>query len=85
MERRLARILHYVLECMDKTPGRATAVVLAEYHNPDVAEGVDEDADEPAAADEAAAAAAAPPPAEGAQQPPAAIDNEVRGRRHDVH
>ena len=94
MERRLARLMRYVLECMDKSPGRATAVVLAEFHNPEVSEALhtgDEEGGEPPE-DEAAAAAVVQPPdaAAGLQPPPPPppplppVDNEARARQRDV-
>lgn len=38
LERRLHKIMQYLLECLDKTAGAAEAVVMNEYHNSLVAE-----------------------------------------------
>jgi hypothetical protein len=38
LERRLHKIMQYLLECMDKTAGGIEAVVMNEYHNAQVAD-----------------------------------------------
>lgn len=43
LERRLHKIMQYVLECLDKTAGAADSVVMNEYHNSLVADEANED------------------------------------------
>jgi hypothetical protein len=36
LERRLHKIMQYVLECLDKTPGGTESVIMNEFHNPSI-------------------------------------------------
>ncbi|KAH7732197.1 Protein FAM20C precursor [Aphelenchoides avenae] len=80
LERRLYKIMKYVLECLDKKSGNVESVVLTEYHNrlvalPKPGQDPDEEADDRSKdekADAKAAAAAAQNPPENAAAAPVA-------------
>ncbi|KAI6240115.1 hypothetical protein M3Y99_00497300 [Aphelenchoides fujianensis] len=85
LERRLHKIMQYVLECLDKTPGKAEGMVLNEYHNsavPDSQKAADDNTNEneeppaPKLNDPLAAAAHN----EGAIPPPELNGNKAAGK-----
>ncbi|KAI6177679.1 Fam20C domain-containing protein [Aphelenchoides bicaudatus] len=76
LERRLHKIMQYLLECFDKTAGAAESVVMNEYHNALVAEEAaneDETKDDDTAQQQA-------PQQEGAGVPPPVNKNASRRR-----
>lgn len=46
LERRLHKIMQYVLECLDKTAGSPESVIMNEYHNSMMVEDNDHNEDE---------------------------------------